>query len=49
MDAGSLRFVLDLYKDATFADKVDKFPFELYLNEDIYMQVLHQSLVLINS
>lgn len=44
VDAGSLRFVLDLYKDETFADKVDKFPFELYLNEDIYMQVTLDSL-----
>ena len=37
--AGSLRFVLDLYKDETFADKVENFPFELSLDENIYMQV----------
>ena len=39
--AGSLRFVLDLHENGNFSDKVENFPFELSLDEDMYMQVLH--------
>ena len=37
---GSLRFLLDIYEDATYANKVVNFPFQLTLNADINMQVL---------
>ncbi|XP_063676930.1 ZP domain-containing protein-like [Bolinopsis microptera] len=41
---GSLRFLLDIYEDATYANKVVNFPFQLTLNANINMQVTLDSL-----
>ena len=37
---GSLRFLLDIYEDATYVNKVVNFPFQSTLNANINMQVL---------
>ena len=37
---GSLRFLLDIYENATYANKVVNFPFQSTLNANINMQVL---------